>query len=54
MRYLSAVRVSPLAEPNRAKVMASKIVVFPALVSPEIRYKPLWPNSEKSSSWVPA
>ena len=33
-RSISAVRLSPLASPNRAKVMASKIVVFPAPVEP--------------------
>lgn len=33
----SGVRLSPLAWPKRAKVMASKIVVLPAPVSPVMR-----------------
>ena len=39
-RNIDASRFGPLASPYRAKVMASKIVVCPAPVSPVIRYRP--------------
>ena len=37
----------PAASPYSAKLMASKMVVFPAPVSPAIRNRPVSPSSEK-------
>ncbi len=45
-----ASRFRPLASPYSAKVMASKMVVFPAPVSPVIRYSPRSPSFSKSTT----
>ena len=43
---MSGLRFVPLAVPKSAKTMASKMVVFPAPVSPTTRYRPLWKSSK--------
>ena len=44
----------PLVSPKRAYVMASKMKVLPAPVSPVIRYRPLLPSLSRSMSCLPA
>ena len=50
---MSGLRAEPLAVPNRAKTMASNMVVLPAPVSPTTRYRPLW-KASKSTVVSPA
>ena len=52
-RSMEVLRLSPLGSPNRAYVIASKIVVLPAPVSPVIRYRPFLPSLSISISTVP-
>ena len=54
LRNISALRTSPLASPYSANVIASKIVVFPAPVSPVIRNNPCDPSRSKSMVCSPA
>ena len=51
---MPGLRWPPLASPYRAKVMASNRVVFPAPVSPVMRYSPLFPSSSRGSVISPA
>ena len=53
-RSMPLSRFSPLARPYSAYTMPSKIVVFPAPVSPVIRYSPSVPRESRSSTVVPA
>ena len=50
LSWIKPVSLLPLASPNRAKEMASKMVVLPAPVSPVIKYRPLVPSWARSSS----
>ena len=53
-RSMELSRPSPLGVPKSAKAMASKSVVFPAPVSPVLRYSPRSPSCRRLSSVLPA